>query len=275
MTLNLGNGLADPSRLVQVIHSSYADIVALQELDGGLASELEKTLSDIYPFQELHPMGIPGKGLLSKFAITDAELLALHPERPDLFATLEIPERRLRVIVAHPPPPRIRPAQRYENRLRLQQIDQLIDVATAEDATILLGDFNMMPWQADYRKFATAGLVDAFQVAGARGGATLPRRLQWMARSESRLSRITMPPFMRVDYILHTPDIVPLRAWTGAETGSDHLPVVADILLPEAPSIIVPQGQDEVRTEEPDLVLPRDVRSPAGLVLPGAARRSP
>jgi vancomycin resistance protein VanJ len=31
----------------------------------------------------------------------------------------------------------------------------------------------------------------------------------------------------RVDYIWHTPDLVALEAWVGADAGSDHLPVLA------------------------------------------------
>jgi endonuclease/exonuclease/phosphatase family metal-dependent hydrolase len=36
---------------------------------------------------------------------------------------------------------------------------------------------------------------------------------------------------LRIDYILHSVDFTARRAWIGADTGSDHLPVLADLIL--------------------------------------------
>jgi len=40
-------------------------------------------------------------------------------------------------------------------------------------------------------------------------------------------------PFLRLDRILTSRQLVPVRAWVGGESGSDHRPVIADLMLVE------------------------------------------
>src|SRR5689334_6982267 len=107
MTYNVGNGLARPERLAQVLAASKADIIGLQELTIAQEDALRTELWRVYPYQVLHGAGIPGKGLLSRYPVTCSEKLELFPHRPDLLATLEVGGRELKLIVAHPPPPRL------------------------------------------------------------------------------------------------------------------------------------------------------------------------
>ena len=86
MTYNVGAGLADPLRLVEVLRQSGADIIGLQELAPEQGAAIADLLGGDYPHQVLHPTGIPGKGLISRFPLRETELLELHPGRPDLQA---------------------------------------------------------------------------------------------------------------------------------------------------------------------------------------------
>jgi endonuclease/exonuclease/phosphatase family metal-dependent hydrolase len=38
-----------------------------------------------------------------------------------------------------------------------------------------------------------------------------------------------MPPVVRIDYVWHTRHFIATRAWVGGRTGSDHLPVIAEL----------------------------------------------
>ncbi|CAA9536655.1 MAG: hypothetical protein AVDCRST_MAG59-334, partial [uncultured Thermomicrobiales bacterium] len=141
MTYNLGAGLADPVRLVGVLRAAGADLVGLQELAPGQAAAIERDLADVYPFRFLHPLGIAGKGLLSRFPLGDAGLLELFPGRPDARATVAVPGGPLTVIVAHPPPPRL--GRRWaENAAGAEQMAGVVAAATAGGPAVLLADVN-------------------------------------------------------------------------------------------------------------------------------------
>src|SRR5829696_595146 len=107
MTYNVGAGLADPLRLVEVLRQSGADIIGLQELAPEQGAAIADRLGSDYPHQVLHANGITGKGLISRFPVRESELLELQPGRPDLQAVVSAPSGEVAVIVAQPPPPRI------------------------------------------------------------------------------------------------------------------------------------------------------------------------
>src|SRR5918998_497147 len=98
MTYNVGAGLADPERLVAVLRQSGADIIGVQELAPAQGGAVTALLQDDYPYQVLHPTGIPGKGLISRFPVLETELLELHPGRPDLRSIVAAPDGNFTVI---------------------------------------------------------------------------------------------------------------------------------------------------------------------------------
>ena len=226
LTYNTGLGLATAEGLAGALLAEGADIVGLQELDARLA-HLGELLREVYPHQALNPVGIAGKGILSRFPLTDVDLLELVPGRPDLRATAETAAGPVEVIVAHPPPFRVAPRQRPENALARQQVRTLAAAASAGPPAILLGDFNRVRGQETHRVLAAAGLVDAFAEAGRGWGGTLPTRHFGWAKRGHRLGAVPLPPLLRVDFIWHTRHFETLDAWTGPHAGSDHLPVVA------------------------------------------------
>jgi endonuclease/exonuclease/phosphatase family metal-dependent hydrolase len=213
---NVGNGLLRPDRLKEAVEQSQADIVGLAELSSTQADALQG-LSELYPFQALYGLGIPGKGLLSRWPLDSVELVELHTARPDLRASAMIPIgdsiRALQIIVAHPPPQR--------TRLRTEQLKAILKLATGGEPTLLMGDFNMVQAQAAYRVYRAAGLRDAYREAGTGRGLTYPVR-----RAGLRLR-----PLLRIDYIWYTHQLVARRAWVGVDHGSDHLPLFAEMVL--------------------------------------------
>lgn len=231
MTYNVANGLASPDALIALVRRSGADIVGLQELASSQASALERRLKDLYPYQVLHPLGIPGKGLLSRLPIEDAHLLYLNPGRPDLQATVAVGGNLLTVIVAHPPPPRIRGVTLVVEEATHRQIDGLIEAATSGRPTVMLGDFNVVDWHANYRRIVRAGLIDAFESVGRGTGETLPKRMARWATSGHPFGKIPLPPLVRVDYVWLSRHLRPLDAWVGPDGGSDHLPVLARMVF--------------------------------------------
>jgi vancomycin resistance protein VanJ len=230
MTYNLGNGMAEPDRLVDALGASTADLIGLQELETTQAEAIARRLGDIFPHQVLHPVGFAGKGLLSRYPILEQEQLHFSPDRPDLRVVIDVDGISLTVIVAHPRPPRMRLTGMVFDQVTTDQIDMLARIAVASAPAVVVGDFNMTVRHARYAHWTAAGLVDAFR-AVRRGGATLPVRVGRSVRMKDRLAGFPLMPVVRVDYIWHTAHLVAQEAWVGDDAGSDHLPVLARLAL--------------------------------------------
>ena len=86
MTCYVGARLADRQRLVEVLRQSGADIVGVQELAPDQGAAIAGLPIDGYPYQTLHPTGIPGKVLTFRWPAQECELLDQHPDQPDLQA---------------------------------------------------------------------------------------------------------------------------------------------------------------------------------------------
>ncbi len=234
MTYNIANGLAIPRRLIPQLKSSQADIIGLQELAPLQAQAIEEQLFSEFPFQALFPGEFWGMGLMSRYPIIDVEQLFLYPGRPDLRGSIDLPGNPLTLILAHPPPPHL-----SLNGIRfapkaIDQIQSLVNMAASNPPAILMGDFNMTYRHAVHAQIRASGLADAFHGTGKGGGYTLPVRLgPWrrMKRLNRMLRWLPMLPLARVDYIWLTSQLHTQSVWLGQDGGSDHLPVLARLVL--------------------------------------------
>lgn len=228
LSYNVGNGLAPAERLVQYLYYAEADIIGLQELAGDQAREIERQLCGVYPYRILHPDGFAGKGLLSKFPIVSSERLSFAMGRPDLSAMLEIGNRDVQVVVAHPRPPKVRMSGAVFDPVTLRQIQEVARLATQGAPSLVLGDFNMTDRQPEHSILTAAGLIDAFHEVGASDN-SFPKRVGNPHRFGPRTQNISLPPIIRIDYIWYTREFIARSAGIGRDAGSDHLPVVAAI----------------------------------------------
>ena len=106
-------------------------------------------------------------------------------------------------------------AYRTDFRTRAEQarmIRRLIDAETRP--FLVLGDFNSTPGSWVYAHLSR-GLHDAFGRAGSGWGATFPARI----------------PLIRIDFILASKEWEVRRAHTSSTVVSDHVPVVAELVL--------------------------------------------
>ncbi|MEZ4505117.1 MAG: endonuclease/exonuclease/phosphatase family protein [Thermomicrobiales bacterium] len=228
LSYNVGNGLAPVDRLVHYLYYAEADIIGLQELSDEQADAIESQLYGAFPYRVLHPGGFAGKGLLSKFPITDSESHPFANGRPDLSARLEIRGREAQVVVAHPRPPKVRMTGATFDPVTMKQIQEVVRIATSGIPSLVLGDFNMTDKQPEHRILTAAGLIDAFHEVG-KSAASFPKRVGQPHRFGPRTQNITLPPVIRIDYIWYTREFIARSAGIGRDAGSDHLPVVAGI----------------------------------------------
>lgn len=121
----------------------------------------------------------------------------------------------LQILLTHPRSPINRTALAH-------QLDQLAAVAArARGLTgpvLLMGDFNATPWSRPFHRiFDASGLCDTRAGFGLQG--SFP--------AASALVRIP------IDHALVSCSIGVVDRWIAGDVGSDHLPVVLDLLLPE------------------------------------------
>jgi endonuclease/exonuclease/phosphatase (EEP) superfamily protein YafD len=202
MTHNLGAGLAEPARLVGVLRAAGADLVGLQELAPGQAAAIERDLADVYPFRFLRRSGSPARGCsaASRCATRRCWICSPAGRRAGNDRGAGRPaDRRRRPPAAAPARPPL-----AENAAAAGQVAGVVAAVTAGGPAVLLADVNRVAWQGACRRLAAAGLVDAFASAGLGHGATSPTRLVAGGRG-----RLALPPFLRIDYVWHTPTSAP------------------------------------------------------------------
>lgn len=224
MTFNmLGGPIPDRQRQIDLMRDSGADIIALQEVNGGGVDAIESHLADIYPYRVLFPNGVGGTGIISRFPIEDHEFFMLTVDAlNNTIATIDVDGRPITVFSAHPRPP-LSMAELSADSQRLEEITALVELATIGGPALLMGDFNITDQSAIYPVLTGAGLKDSFREVGWGLGVTWPARLQppvaWFV------------PLVRVDYIWYTDDFTAVSAWVEHHALSDHLAVTADLVL--------------------------------------------
>jgi vancomycin resistance protein VanJ len=111
---------------------------------------------------------------------------------------------------------------RQNQSQRMRQARKLLDdTRGVAGPLIIAGDLNAPPASLVTRMFTNRGFVDAFAAAGRGYGYTFGHTLM---KGQS---------FLRLDRILASRELVPVRAWIGGVSGSDHRPVIADVIVVE------------------------------------------
>jgi endonuclease/exonuclease/phosphatase family metal-dependent hydrolase len=225
------DGRLDLARIAEEIHSSHADIVGLQEVDrhwngrSGFvdeAAELARMLQlhvvyganlDLDPLNPDEPRRQYGNALLSAAPIR-AWRNTLLPRTGDL-EQRGLLEALVRVRGV---PVRFCTTQLQHDsqQERIEQIAAIREIIGAsEEPVVVTGDLNAPPDTPEITAL-TEDLVDASVQAGVGPGYTYPAD----------------NPNARIDYVMHTGDVVARTAAVLGTDGSDHLPVIADLALP-------------------------------------------
>ncbi|MGH3316611.1 MAG: endonuclease/exonuclease/phosphatase family protein [Nocardioidaceae bacterium] len=230
------NGDLDLTRTAAAIADLDADLVGLQEVDrhwagrSGFADQAE----DLANRLDMHlafgaslsrrrrrrrdkQQGQYGNALLSRFPIRNVQSTLLpHPrggeQRVLLDTEVVVDGLVMRCLVTH-----LHHLMRSE---RLAQAETINGTVTSREMpTVLLGDLNSAPGSPEIRTL-TEHLVDAWFVGGLVRG------------SGNGCTYSTHTPFVRIDYVLASPDIAVEQVRVVSSEASDHLPVAADLRLP-------------------------------------------
>jgi endonuclease/exonuclease/phosphatase (EEP) superfamily protein YafD len=206
----------DIGRIAEEIATSAPDLVALQEIDVDGAAGLRRSGALArFPYATTEIRAGPvAIGLWSRFPIVDVRVQHVR-EMPFLSGTIALGARQLRVYNVHMVAPLGRDRVHWQAQLRWLE-DELRD---QHGPLVIAGDFNATRYHSRFRRLLSDRLGDAHERSG-RGWATTWPRDQW-----------PLPPLMRLDHVLVSPDIGVRSVREGLGRGSDHRPIIADLVL--------------------------------------------
>jgi endonuclease/exonuclease/phosphatase family metal-dependent hydrolase len=213
---NVYDANPDVGRIAEEIKAAAPDLLALQEInpDGAAALQRSGVLAR-FPYRRTEIRdGASGIGLWSRFPLAEA---AVHHVggMPLIRATVVLGDRRLRFFTVHTVAPLGDDRPRWRAQLRL------IDEALRREGgpLVIAGDFNATRYHRSFRRLLSDRLVDAHERRG-RGWATTWPSGSWL------------PPLMRLDHVLVSPDIGVRSVREGRGHGSDHRPIIAELVPP-------------------------------------------
>lgn len=231
LTCNIQSGKFDPSRLSMLINEVSADIVALQECprefnlpllngwhfvqDGGLVVMSRYPLYPGKPLRSLHPPHLWPRTSLLPCRVSlpggDVAFCNVHLPSPRygiqniLDRTTLLNMKRATLLI-----------RETEQRLKTARSAQQA-VNDLDAPVIIAGDFNMPVESMIYRK-VWSRFSNAFSLAGTGFGWT------------ERVDIYGLPLTIRIDHILTGAGLESSFCRVGQDIGSDHLPVIADVV---------------------------------------------
>ena len=233
ITCNIASGAFNADALSWLINESKADIVALQECprqirqklklpegwnciqEGALAVLSRFSLKHGTTYQSMHPPHTwPRDSLLECLVQTPAGEIAfytLHLPSPR-YGLQNILDRRTIISLSRKELLNSETLNRWQTAREIQKI-----TASQTLPVIVAGDFNMPVESPMYRE-VWGEYSNAFSKTGFGYG--------WSERSAVR----RIPLAVRIDHVLTANGVIPRMCKVGPDVGSDHLPLVAEVL---------------------------------------------
>ena len=212
LTSNPGFG-----QVLALAREEAPDLLVLQEIDPRWSDEMAELDQELPYSKKLPRLDNFGIGLWSRYPLVDIrEIESGTYGVPSIAAHVEVNGETIAVLATHPLPPASLDGFRQRNA-------QLSDLATIARESkfpfVLVGDLNVTMWSPYYRK-----LIHDSGLRNARKGfgiiPTWPSDLPIM--------------YIPLDHCLVSPVLQVKGFRRGRDVGSDHYPVVVDLVLPGA-----------------------------------------
>ena len=201
--------------VVDLVRAQAPDIVSFEEVGLEWGKELGANLTE-YPFKQLYPEeGFFGLAIFSKFPIKAERIVLSKLGIPILRAEIDVNGTKLNYVAVHTLPP-VEPTYFAD---RNEEMSQLAVMSKSMQGPIILaGDFNCTPWSNAFGRLCRDGnLRDSEQSFGPQP--SWPSYLGF--------------PLIPIDHFLVSPEIVVNSRSVLQDVGSDHYPVLMNIIIPK------------------------------------------
>jgi endonuclease/exonuclease/phosphatase (EEP) superfamily protein YafD len=207
VTLNLLVGNRDVESAARFLEGEQADVVLLQEADR-LHAALFERLRGTYPHAYC-PDRVCSLALLSRREWLDAGRQDVPPRRPLLiWARFSVRGKPVRVVGIHMPYP-------FEPQRQAQHTEWLIAHLRGQaEPLVLAGDLNLTPFSWKFTRLVHEVGLETHLLAG----------FSWPAHRYR--------PVVLLDHVLTTPGFATVAARVGPPVGSDHRPVIVELVAP-------------------------------------------
>jgi endonuclease/exonuclease/phosphatase (EEP) superfamily protein YafD len=213
---NVHDANPDIGRIAEELLAAAPDVVTLQEVDpDGMAGLRRSGVLGHFPYKVTEiRQGASGIALWSRFPLAKTAVEHVRGT-PLIRATIVLGTRQLRLYTVHMVAPLGDDCVRWRDQLRH------IHEATRHErgSLVVAGDFNATRYHSGFRRLLSDRLADAHERRGRGWAATWPRN-RWL-----------LPPLMRLDHVLVSPEIGVRSVREGIGQGSDHRPIIADLVL--------------------------------------------
>jgi endonuclease/exonuclease/phosphatase (EEP) superfamily protein YafD len=193
----------DHVSVVNSIKSCGADIVSLQEVDGGWVKDIHENISALYPYSLSFPSEncCFGIALYSKIPLNNAQVKWLGGV-PNIAADIQWQGEKIHLLSAHTHAP----ISKYKFEQRNNHIAELSAyLNTINCAKMVIGDFNSVPWDRFLNQFKQqSNMIDS--------------RNSYVATYPSYLGKFGIP----IDYIFHSSDLECTDFTAIPSKSSDH-----------------------------------------------------
>ena len=218
MAMNTKYTNHDGPDVVAQVSRFRPDVLTVEEFAAPVRAALDAALAGDYPYRCLRPAGGVGLAVYSRLPFDGPPQVTNRGVRRQIRAVVRIDGRPVALYVVHPLSPRT-PARVLQNRLWTADLaDQL---RREPLPAVVAGDLNFTAETPNAAALTAAGLTDAFALAGHGRGPTWPVKPRWAA----------WLPGVRIDHVYLSAGLTCTRYQTAGYTGSDHLPIVADVAL--------------------------------------------
>ncbi|MEG4836797.1 endonuclease/exonuclease/phosphatase family protein [Microcoleus sp. B9-D4] len=201
------------SEVISLVKAEQPDIAVFVEVNSSWAKQLS-VLSEIFPYSSTQQESERfGSAIYSKLPLENSSVKAFSNRRKSLFADVKFQGKIISLILAHPTVP-VKQESFIDRNQQLAGIGEY--AAQVKNPLIVVGDLNTTMWSPFYKN-----MVKTANLRNARSGfGILP----------------TWPTFMPlayipIDHFLVSKEIGVLKIRTGRNVGSDHLPLITDLVI--------------------------------------------
>jgi endonuclease/exonuclease/phosphatase (EEP) superfamily protein YafD len=230
LTANLLFTNPDPAPLIALIQREDPDVIFLQEVNHG-CGRIEEALKNRYPHRYYRPSPCDNYGIAQLHRLDEVAMQRFFfgDNGPmSLLTHVRVDGNWLILLNIHGVPP----ASRRDASKRWAQMYNIAALGARRSAPLIVGgDLNITMWSPEYTQVRRKG-----ELRNARRGhgilATWPVRkwdwfgpLNWWPLSQ-------IPTRIPLEHVLVSPEIGVADCRRGPDIGSDHFPLIVDLVMP-------------------------------------------